>query len=110
LRRILSPASVAASIVASPPAHWETTGDVDTWATQWATEIMPISTKEALTRSDIDLGEGTPVETEESTLKCTWPVTFETSYTQWANRQALAQLGKAGFRLAALLREIFEPR
>ena|SRR5215467_3175155 len=69
----------------------------------------PIS-KEALTRGDIDIGEGTPVETEERTLKCTWPVTFERSYTQWANRQALAQLGKAGFRLAALLREIFEPR
>jgi len=31
----------------------------------------------------------------------TWP-------TQWANQQALTQLGKAGFRLAAILHAIFE--
>jgi hypothetical protein len=93
----------AGEIVASPPAHWETTGDVDTWATQWATEIMPLA-KQAFTLN-IEIGEG---EGDERTLKCTWPVTFDRSYTQWANQQALAQLGKAGFRLAALLRAVFE--
>jgi len=67
--------------------------------------LMPIA-KEALTRSDIDIGEGEPVTGDECTLR---PVTIEKSYTQWANQQALTQTGKAGFRLAALLRAIFEP-
>jgi hypothetical protein len=97
----------AASIVANPPTLEEMTGDAETWAALWATEIIPIS-KEALTR--IDIGDGMPVEGDERTLKCTWPVTVDRSYTQWANRQALTQLGKAGFRLAAVLQAIFEPR
>jgi hypothetical protein len=36
------------------------------------------------------------------------PVTLPRAYTQWANQQALTQLGKAGFRLAVLFRAIFE--
>jgi len=61
---------------------------------------MPLA-KAGLTRNDIEIGAG---EGNERTLKCSWPVTFDRSYTQWPNQQALAQLGKAGFRLAAVLR------
>jgi len=61
---------------------------------------MPLA-KAGLTRNDIEIGAG---EGNERTLKCSWPVTFDRSYTQWPNQQALARLGKAGFRLAAVLR------
>ena len=59
----------------------------------------------ALTK--IDFGEPTLADSHEHKPKCTWPITLTKEYTQWANQQALTQLGKAGFRLAALLRAIF---
>jgi hypothetical protein len=46
----------AAAIVANPPTLRET-GDPETWAAQWATEIMPIA-NEALTRTGIEIEEG----------------------------------------------------
>jgi hypothetical protein len=58
--------------------------------------------------ADVEIGEAIS-HTESSTgLKCTWPATIDKNYTKWANEQALNQLGKAGFRLAALLQAIFE--
>src|SRR5215813_9154406 len=62
----------AAAIVANPPARWETAGDAETWATQWATEIMPIA-KRALAGAGIRIGSGTH-EGNGHTLKCRWPV------------------------------------
>jgi S1/P1 Nuclease len=83
-----------------PPIGWETSGDAETWPEQWATEVMPLANA-ALSR--IKIGNGTQAT---GGLKCTWPVTLDRDYTSWANQQALAQLGKAGFRLAALLRAV----
>jgi hypothetical protein len=40
--------------------------------------------------------------------RCTWPVTFDREYTEWANQQALALLTKAGFRLAAMVRAVLQ--
>ena len=68
---------------------------------------MPLANA-ALSR--IEIGAGTHAENEERGLNCTWPVTLGRDYTSWANQQALAQLGKAGFRLAALLRAVFGNR
>jgi S1/P1 Nuclease len=95
----------AAKIVARPPTDFETTGDVETWSAKWATEILPIANT-ALTK--IDIGEATLADSHEHKPKCTWPITLTKEYTRWANQQALTQLGKAGFRLAAVLRAIFE--
>jgi len=41
-------------------------------------------------------------------VKCTAKLTFEPNYESDSGRVALRQLGKAGFRLAALLTAIFE--
>jgi hypothetical protein len=62
----------------------------------------------ALTK--VEIGEGTKRNSHDHRLACTWPVTLPREYTQWADQQALAQLSKAGFRLAALLRAIVENR
>ena len=35
--------------------------------------------------------------------------TLDPAYQDWAKEQARTQLAKAGFRLAALLKAIFEP-
>jgi S1/P1 Nuclease len=90
-------------IVNHPPAGWKMEGDPDTWPEQWATEIMPLANA-ALSR--IDIGEGEQVGSQDRGPKCSWPVTLGRDYSTWANQQALTQLGKAGFRLAELLKQI----
>jgi hypothetical protein len=97
----------AMTIVRNPPSGWQTAGDPETWPTQWATETLPLS-HEALTRLKIGPGE---LITGGPGGRCTWAVgSLPRDYTRWANQQALAQLGKAGFRLAALLQAAFERR
>jgi hypothetical protein len=95
----------AQAVVDDPPRIGPTAGDVGTWPTQWATEILSIADK-ALT--DADIGEATSHNETNTGLKCSWPATVDRTYTNWANQQALTQLSKAGFRLAALLQAIFE--
>src|SRR5262249_19523361 len=93
----------AMAILRSPPPAWQMAGDPETWSTQWATEILPLANA-ALTRVQIGPGE---FLTGGPGGRCTWPVAhLERDYTRWANQQALGQLGKAGFRLAALLQAI----
>jgi len=87
-------------IVGAPPQGWRPTGDPDTWPTQWATESLLVA-RSALTQ--VEIGPGTPAEAG----KCSWPVTLQRDYANWSNRQTLTQLGKAGFRLAELLRVVF---
>jgi hypothetical protein len=89
----------AQEIVEKTPPGWQTAGDPETWPTQWATEILPTA-NDALTRVQIGA--------ERIGSNCTWGITLSRGYTRWANQQALTQLGKAGFRLAAVLRAIFE--
>ena len=92
------------AIMSNPPRGWQTSGEPETWSTQWATEIMPLA-KDSLTH--VQIGEGAFGNGGRG-LKCAWPVTLERSYTQWANQQALKQLSKAGFRLADLLQAAFD--
>jgi hypothetical protein len=92
-------------IVAHPPPDRKTSGDAETWPEQWATEILPIANT-ALTK--VDIGEGTHADNEDRGLKCTWPVTISREYSAWANKQALNQLAKAGYRLAAAIRSAIQ--
>jgi hypothetical protein len=66
---------------------------------------MPLA-KQAI--DDADIGEPSSHTENNNGLKCTWPATIDRNYASSANKQALNQLGKAGFRLAALLQAIFE--
>jgi hypothetical protein len=93
-------------LVNHPPVGWEMSDEPSTWPARWASEILPLA-KTALSRVTV----GAPEEAEDDPkLKCTWPVVLEPGYGPWANQQALVQLGKAGFRLAALLRAALENR
>ena len=94
----------AANIVAHPPTGWETNGDVEDWSTIWATEVMPAAT-DAL--DELDIGDASQKVGQKGTT-CTAAISFDRNYTDTANKVALTQLGKAGFRLAALLIAIFE--
>ena len=88
---------------APPPQAWRPTGDPETWPTQWATESLLLA-RSALTQ--VEIGPGTPGEGG----RCMWPITLQRDYTNWSNRQTLTQLGKAGFRLAEVLRVVFTPQ
>jgi S1/P1 Nuclease len=89
-------------LAAKAPAPWQTAGDPETWAQQWATEILPVA-RAAYARLKLkgqkDLAHD----------RCTWTTQINPGYSQWASERARAQVQKAGFRLAALLVAIFEP-
>jgi hypothetical protein len=93
-------------LAAAPPDGWETAGPPDTWAVQWATEIMPLA---AAAHDRLTIRKGPKPSPFFNTGGCTWTTTLDPTYQDWAKEQARVQLAKAGFRLAALLKAIFEP-
>jgi hypothetical protein len=96
----------AKMLAAAPPPGWQTSGPAETWAEQWASEAMPLAA-EAHDRLQIRKG-GKPAPFS-NTGGCTWEATVDPAYEEWAANRAEEQLKKAGFRLAALLKAIFEP-
>jgi S1/P1 Nuclease len=88
-------------LAAAAPPGWATPGAPQTWAAQWASEILPL----AVTAHDRLRFDNGP----HPFPKCTWTTTLDPAYQDWAKEQARMQLSKAGFRLAALLKAIFEP-
>lgn len=93
-------------LAAAPPAGWETAGPPETWAAQWATEIMPLAVE---AHGRLTIRKGPKPSPFSFTGGCTWVTTLDPAYQDWAKEQARTQLAKAGFRLAALLKAIFEP-
>lgn len=101
-----SEADFAKLLAATPPAGWEIKDAVDTWATKWATGMMPLA-RDAHNRLTIRKS-ATPAPVS-GPLNCQWETTLDSGYQNWAKDHARTQLAKAGFRLAALLKAIFEP-
>jgi len=91
-------------LAAKPPAEWETPGDAETWAAQWATEALPLA-RAAHDRLRIAFKER---HVSGDKVSCFWTARILPSYAEWASEQARNQVAKAGFRLAALLAEIFK--
>ena len=87
-------------LAAKAPASWQTAGDPETWAEQWATEILPLARAAYSKLKLIGFKEHD---------RCTWTTQGTPGYSQWASERARVQIQKAGFRLAALLSAIFEP-
>lgn len=93
-------------LAASPPAGWKSKqADPGTWATEWATEILPLA-RAAHTKLKIVFKERRVSSTGR--ISCFWTAKIPPSYATWASQQSRAQVAKAGFRLAALLAEIFK--
>jgi hypothetical protein len=91
-------------LAAAPPNGWETNGPPQTWAAQWATEALPLAVK----AHDLSIRKGPKPAPYLDMGGCTWTATLDQSYQDWAKDQARVQLAKAGFRLAALLKAIFQ--
>ena len=98
----------AAKLAKAPPAGWETPGDAETWPQQWVAEIMPLANKahepeiSGEVRSD-------PPPFPSNTVACKWEITLDQNYQDWASKTARAQLHKAGYRLAAMLKAALSP-
>lgn len=91
-------------LAATPPAGWETKGDVDTWAAKWASENIPLA---ADAHKRLTIRKSTKAAPISGPINCQWETTLDPGYQSWAKERARAQLAKAGFRLAALLVAIF---
>jgi hypothetical protein len=89
-------------LVAQPPAGWELPGnpDAETWAEQWANEILPTAVK---AHNDLTI----KFDRRKPDGSCVWKTTIDPTYHEWAQKTASAQLAKAGFRLAALMVVLF---
>src|SRR5947209_559537 len=87
-------------LAASPPAGWETKGDVNTWAAKWATENIPLA---ADAHRRLTIRKSTKAAPFGGQLNCQWETTLDPGYQSWTKGKARTQLAKAGFRLAALL-------
>ena len=101
--------SFARSLAARPPTGWEPTGDAAKWAEQWAGEALPLAAKahSPAPPDGIKIELDKRESKENGKVECTWKAKIEQSYGDWAQKVATEQVAKAGFRLAALLVELF---
>jgi hypothetical protein len=97
--------SLARWLVDQHATGWETTGDIGTWAESWADEIMPLAKQAHERLGTINFEKMTR---DPPNVRCTWTVNTPGDYEDWAAEQTQRQLAKAGFRLAAMLRAIYE--
>ena len=91
-------------LAATPPSGWETKGDAETWAAQWASENIPLAADAHKRLTIRKSTQGAPLS---GALNCQWETTLAPGYQNWAKDRARTQLAKAGFRLAALFAAIF---
>ena len=101
--RARSPAAFAAILIARYPDPGTTAGPVVHWPRAWATEILPIARRahDGLTVED-------PEEMEDRNgVRKVWPVTAPRDYSRTVSTLAARQLQLAGYRLAAVLKEIW---
>jgi hypothetical protein len=89
-------------LAARAPIGWQTADDPETWAEQWATEILPLA-RDAYGRLKL---KG---QMDSEHHGCAWTTQITPGYGEWASERARIQIQKAGFRLAALLNAIFAP-
>jgi hypothetical protein len=91
-------------LASKAPPYWQTAGDPESWAEKWVADIMPTA-RAAHDKLKIEFRKRDPAHHDA----CVWQTQISPSYGKWASQQARNQIQKAGFRLAALLNEIFKP-
>ena len=69
---------------------------IEDWPVNWANEIMPIATEAYGKLSFHENSHGWSAHAEDSA-----------AYDKWAAEQATVGIGRAGFRLAAVLKTIW---
>jgi hypothetical protein len=91
-------------LASKAPPNWQTAGAPETWAEQWVADIMPTA-RAAHDKLKIEFLKTDPAHHDA----CVWQTQISPAYSKWASQRARERIQKAGFRLAALLNEIFKP-
>ena len=91
-----TPRAFAQTFIATPPPGWQTSSYISGWATKWANELLPIAT-EAHARLTFHANPKS-WGAKSSDLP---------GYDQWAREQVSLELGRAGYRLAAILKKVW---
>ena len=91
-----TPRAFAQTFIASPPPGWQTGSFISGWAVKWANEVLPIAT-EAHARLTFH-ANAKSWGAKSSDLP---------GYDQWAREQVSLELGRAGYRLAAILKKVW---
>ena len=99
-------ASGALSLIqqVQPKPSWKTSGDASTWSTQWANEAL-IFSRASYRR--FKLTGVRPVTDPKEWPRDQWYITVPSDYLHDASGLIRVQLAKGGYRLAALLKEIW---
>ena len=95
-------------LASEAPANWQSAGDPDTWAEQWAADIMPLA-RDAHDPARLTIALKERKVSPAGKVTCTWNTQIKPEYSGWGKDRAREQLRKAGFRLAALIEAIFKP-
>jgi hypothetical protein len=93
---VRSPRAFARTIIRNPPAEWETSSFISAWAVKWANEVMPIATDAYNKLSFHANPHGWTAQTPNLA-----------AYDQWAAAQVRTEIARAGYRLAAILKNIW---
>lgn len=99
-----SPSDFAAYLISHQTGIQSTAGAAADWPAAWATDTLAASQK---AHRNLDLGEAEEVDDRNGNTHFVWPVTTPSNYAKTASTVATAQLTKAGYRFAALLKEIW---
>jgi S1/P1 Nuclease len=91
-----SPRGFAQKIIANPPQGWDSGSFMSGWSVKWADEMLPIA-KEAHTRLTFTANAKSWTAHSNDLA----------AYDQWAAGQVRAEIGRAGYRLAAILKKIW---
>lgn len=91
-----TPRGFAQKIIANPPQGWESGSFMSTWSVKWADELLPIA-NEAHTRLTFTANAKSWTAHSNNLA----------GYDKWAAGQVRTEIGRAGYRLAAILKKIW---
>jgi S1/P1 nuclease len=89
------------------PQGWQTPGPVESWPESWVAEAMPLAT-DAHEKLTIKKSSQHTPQFPRPSVSCNWETTLNPEYETWAKGVARDRLHKAGYRLAATLKAIFD--
>lgn len=93
---VQTPRAFAQKIIANPPQGWQSGSFMSTWSVKWADEMLPIA-REAHNKLSFTANP----------VSWTAHSNDPAGYDQWAAGQVRTEIGRAGYRLAAILKKIW---
>ena len=107
--KVKSVSALAHQFATHEPAGWQSGSLISQWGKRWATEMMPLAT-EAYGRLTIQ-PQASEMRKEFGVIKKVtfWPSAAkdDAGYNTWSTDVTTRNLGRAGWRLAALLKKIW---